>query len=732
MLGFATKGPRSIGRALCVTAVVLAVAVIGLTSYAAILSRERTLADAERELARLDMVFAEQTGLAVETVDVILQGFAQRLADTGRPSTDATALIEQQMQQRIAGLPQLARIAVLDPEGRVMLSTPATDHRPFALPSLARAAFSIAAASVNATAPLVSSPFRDSSGAWVSLLMRPIRDSSGHLIGVVVGCLRLSYFEDFYRGVELGAGSAIMLHRRDGMLLARFPHVDDRIGGSFADLPPFTKVLANAMAGTVEVDSPIDGRRRIVAIRALPNLPFAVNVAVDKAQVLNDWYRQTTLLISDATAAAALVFALLLLLARASARRDALLARVKTAKDAAETANASLLIEMEERLRAEDSLRQAQRIEAIGQITSGVAHDFNNLLTVLLGNIELLQEILEPTPAAAARLGIMRAAAERGATLTGQLLAFSRRQPLLPRPVALDRLVPGMLDLLRSATGGTILIATRLASNVWPAMVDQTQIELAILNLAINARDAMPNGGTLTIEVRNHHISAPRGADHLAAGEYVMVRVADTGTGMTAEVRAKAFEPFFTTKGPGEGSGLGLSQVFGFVRQSGGDVTIDSTPGEGTIVTLLLPRSARQPADLAPEPMAFSIERHRAAILLVDDDPPVRATTRLVLQAMGYSVTALDSGKAALDMMAQGHHFDLLLTDVAMPGMNGLELARRVRHMQPDLPIMIISGYTDLEPAYRDVCQRIVKKPYRAAELAAEIEAVLQLQNAPA
>jgi signal transduction histidine kinase len=726
-----TKGPRSIGRALQVTAVLLAITVIGLTSYEAFLIRTQTLTTVESELARLDMVFAEQTGLAVETVDVILQGLAQRLSTPANGPADEPALIEQQLQQRIAGLPQVARIVVLDPAGGVVLATPTSDHRAFALPAQARATFAAAAASLGAGNLLVSPPFREARIGWVSLLMRPIRNPAGELIGVVVGCLRLSYFEDFYRGVELGAGSAIALHRRDGMVMARFPHVDAAIGSSFADLPPFTRVLANAMAGTIEMDSPVDGRRRIVAIRALPNMPFAVNISLDKALALAGWSDQAVLLISSACVTAALVFALLLLLARASTRRDALLVRFKAAKDAAETANASLMIEMDKRLRAEENLRQAQRIEAIGQITSGVAHDFNNLLTVVLGNIELLRETVQGTPSAAARLETMRAAAERGATLTGQLLAFSRRQPLVPCPVALDRLVADMLDLLRSATGGNVLISTRLVPGVWPAMVDQTQIELAILNLAINARDAMPKGGDLTIEVRNHRLGPPEGADYLAAGDYVMVRVADTGTGMTEEVRAKAFDPFFTTKGPSEGSGLGLSQVFGFVRQSGGDVTIESTPGAGTTVTLLVPRSARRHAAADAAPAALSTDTHRAAILLVDDDAPVRTTTQLVLQAMGYDVVAAESGKEAMEALSHGHDFDLLLTDVAMPGMSGLDLAMKVRQMKPHLPIMIISGYADLGPVYRDVCQRIVKKPYRAADLAAEIEAVLLLQNAP-
>jgi signal transduction histidine kinase len=705
-----TKGPRSIGRALQVTAVLLAITVIGLTSYEAFLIRTQTLTTVESELARLDMVFAEQTGLAVETVDVILQGLAQRLSTPANGPADEPALIEQQLQQRIAGLPQVARIVVLDPAGGVVLATPTSDHRAFALPAQARATFAAAAASLGAGNLLVSPPFREARIGWVSLLMRPIRNPAGELIG---------------------AGSAIALHRRDGMVMARFPHVDAAIGSSFADLPPFTRVLANAMAGTIEMDSPVDGRRRIVAIRALPNMPFAVNISLDKALALAGWSDQAVLLISSACVTAALVFALLLLLARASTRRDALLVRFKAAKDAAETANASLMIEMDERLRAEENLRQAQRIEAIGQITSGVAHDFNNLLTVVLGNIELLRETVQGTPSAAARLETMRAAAERGATLTGQLLAFSRRQPLVPRPVALDRLVADMLDLLRSATGGNVLISTRLVPGVWPAMVDQTQIELAILNLAINARDAMPKGGDLTIEVRNHRLGPPEGADYLAAGDYVMVRVADTGTGMTEEVRAKAFDPFFTTKGPSEGSGLGLSQVFGFVRQSGGDVTIESTPGAGTTVTLLVPRSARRHAEADAAPAALSTDTHRAAILLVDDDAPVRTTTQLVLQAMGYDVVAAESGKEAMEALSHGHDFDLLLTDVAMPGMSGLDLAMKVRQMKPHLPIMIISGYADLGPVYRDVCQRIVKKPYRAADLAAEIEAVLLLQNAP-
>ena len=303
-------------------------------------------------------------------------------------------------------------------------------------------------------------------------------------------------------------------------------------------------------------------------------------------------------------------------------------------------ANRQLVAQIAERERVEDALRQAQRLEAVGQLTSGVAHDFNNLLTVVLGNIEFLERNAGNDPKARRRLGNVRTAAERGASLTAQLLAFSRRQRLEPKPVDVNKTVSSMSGLLRSTMGGAVRLETILRPDVWPALADETQIEMVILNLAINARDAMSVGGNLSIETANIVLGEPSLPEEPAAGDYVMVCVSDTGSGMPEEVLARAFEPFFTTKEVGKGSGLGLPQVYGFAKQSGGGVKIETANGEGTSVKVYLPRAAvRAPSELKSAGESDRLEARQATlVLVVDDDSAVREVTVSMLQELGYSV----------------------------------------------------------------------------------------------
>ncbi len=393
------------------------------------------------------------------------------------------------------------------------------------------------------------------------------------------------------------------------------------------------------------------------------------------------------------------------------------------------TANRQLLRQMEERERVEATLRQMQRLEAVGQLTSGVAHDFNNLLTVVLGNIGFLEREI----AAAGidgkirqRLGYMRAAAERGAKLTDQMLSFSRRQRLEPRALDLNEAVAGMRELLQSTIGGSIRIETRLADDLWSAMADPTQLELAVLNLAINARDAMGIGGTLTVSTRNVALGQPVHPEDPPPGEYIEICVSDTGSGMTPEVRAKAFEPFFTTKEIGKGSGLGLSQILGFAKQSGGGVRIDSIVGEGTSICIYVPRADRAPERAHDGEVSATDARALAGarILLVDDDSAVREVTAEALREMGYEVLEAGSGGAALEVL-EGLSLDLLIIDLAMPGMSGAQLATRVRSNWPELPILFVTGFAD-RSLLADVSEaHIVGKPFAPGELAAKAQSAL-------
>jgi signal transduction histidine kinase len=393
-------------------------------------------------------------------------------------------------------------------------------------------------------------------------------------------------------------------------------------------------------------------------------------------------------------------------------------------------ANRQLLAQIEERERVESTLRQMQRLEAVGQLTSGVAHDFNNLLTVVLGNIGFLEKGLSSAGVdgrLAQRLGYMRAAAERGAKLTDQLLSFSRRQRLEPKLLDLNETVASMHDLLQSTMGGSIRIETKLHRGLWPAMVDPTQLELAMLNLAINARDAMQVGGRLAVHTENVTLGPPLYPEDPPAGDYVAICVADTGTGMTEEVRAKVFEPFFTTKEIGKGSGLGLSQVLGFAKQSGGGVRIESRVGEGTSIHIYLPRTKAKAEERSPSAPAIAAHKDApdARILLVDDDHAVREVTSITLRDLGYTVVEAGSGGAALDILAREPTIDLLIIDFAMPGMSGAEVARQARAKRPTLPILFITGFAD-RAALAGVSEtHIVGKPFVNDELATKLRTVL-------
>ena len=394
-----------------------------------------------------------------------------------------------------------------------------------------------------------------------------------------------------------------------------------------------------------------------------------------------------------------------------------------------EAANRQLVSQIEERERVEHTLRQMQRLEAVGQLTSGVAHDFNNLLTVVLGNLRFIEKspALTSDTKMLQRLSHMRLAAERGAKLTAQLLAFSRRQKLEPKPIDLNDSLSNMRDLLQSTLGGSVQINTILHSDLWSALADATQIELAVLNLAINARDAMEVGGSVTLETGNATVSYQERPEEPPPGEYVVISVTDTGSGMPKEVLAKVFEPFFTTKEVGKGSGLGLSQVLGFAKQSGGGMRIETRVGEGTSVKVYLPRAiAHENAEnIDSGTRAPSQHRTGAVILLVDDDSAVRDVTGSILRGLGYVVMEVGSGGAALDLLSQDNNIDLAVLDFAMPGMNGMELARQVQTKRPHLPILFVTGYVDTSALEKVGEERIIHKPFVDDELSEKVRLAL-------
>jgi PAS domain S-box-containing protein len=384
-----------------------------------------------------------------------------------------------------------------------------------------------------------------------------------------------------------------------------------------------------------------------------------------------------------------------------------------------------------ERRQAEEQLQQARKMEAVGQLTGGIAHDFNNLLTAIMGSLDLLRRRVMDVEAEQL-VDIAARAGRRGANLTQRLLAFSRRQPLNPKPTDVNRTVPDIIEFLHHTLGEHIEIKTVLTGELWHAMIDATQFENALLNLAINARDAMPDGGKLTIETANAHLDRSYAESNLEveAGQYVVVAVSDTGTGMAPETVAKAFDPFFTTKAEGRGSGLGLSMVYGFIKQSGGHVAIYSEVGHGTTVNLYLPRTGEEASEaVAAGDYPQALPEGSENVFVVEDDPDVRAYVESALGMLGYKVDLAIDGPQTLQRLDGLSRIDLLLTDVVLPGgMNGAQVAVAVRERFPETKVLFTSGYAEnaiFHHGRLDEGVELLSKPYTVDTLARKVRLIL-------
>lgn len=398
-------------------------------------------------------------------------------------------------------------------------------------------------------------------------------------------------------------------------------------------------------------------------------------------------------------------------------------------------ANAAMAIEFENRKAAEAQVRQMQKMESVGQLTGGIAHDFNNMLTIVIGSLDIAKRRFETDRARA--LGCIDNALEgahRAALLTARLLAFSRQLPLAPRVLDANKLLGGMSEMLRHTLGEHLRVETVLAGGLWRTFVDPGQLENAILNMAINARDAMPEGGQLTVETSNAHLDdAYVGSNSEAvAGQYVLLSVTDTGTGMPDDVIERVFDPFFTTKGVGKGTGLGLSQVHGFVKQSGGHVKIYSEPGVGTTIKLYLPRYLGAETDLAVETPALSEgsahARDGEVVLVVEDDEKIRFLSVEALRDFGYKVVQAGDASQALAILAIESRIDLLFTDIVMPGMNGRQLADKARQSRPDLKVLYTTGFTRNAVVHNgvlDVGVALISMPFTIDALANKVRLVL-------
>ncbi len=465
-------------------------------------------------------------------------------------------------------------------------------------------------------------------------------------------------------------------------------------------------------------------------------------------QQISDSERDTLMVRQDAAAAArGWLLGLVIASLAAAVALSAFLANAARRALAEERQRAAEL-EAEVTLRREtqETLRQAQKIEAVGQLTGGIAHDFNNLLTIIIGNLDTLKRRLADTAqqtdvatlaaALAKPVDLALQGARSAAQLTHRLLAFSRRQALDPTRVDLNRLVAGMSDLLRRTLGETINIETILAAGLWPTFVDTNQVENALINLCVNARDAMPEGGRLTIETANTYLddAYARQFGDVTPGQYALLSVTDTGSGIPSELMERAFEPFFTTKPAGQGSGLGLAMVHGFIKQSGGHIRIYSEVGQGTTVKLYMPRLLQDEAAASvpaprPSPQAASPRGSaRETILLVEDNEGVRDFARGALQELGYTVLEAAEAENALKIIAEEPRVDLLFTDVVLPGMSGRELANRATALRPDLPVLFTTGYTRnaiIHHGRLDPGVQLLSKPFAQHDLARKVREML-------
>jgi PAS domain S-box-containing protein len=408
------------------------------------------------------------------------------------------------------------------------------------------------------------------------------------------------------------------------------------------------------------------------------------------------------------------------LLAQLAAERTALAELTATLEQRVEQRTADLMKEVAAREKAQEQLRQAQKMETIGQLTGGVAHDFNNLLMAVMGNLDLLRKRIPDDPRLHRLIAGALQSAERGASLTQRLLAFARQQDLRAVPIDLRALIQGMIDLLERSLGPRVGLRLDLPEGLPPARVDANQLELAILNLVINARDAMPDGGSIDIKVVQHQASNDPA---LASGEYLKLSVIDTGKGMTPEILKRAIEPFFSSKPLGKGTGLGLSMVHGLAVQLGGALQLQSTAGKGTTATLVLPVATAAPENESPAHTMPKVNRP-AVILFVDDDPLIAMSTTEMLEDLGHRVIGANSGLHALDILKSEQPIDLMVTDHVMPGMTGIELAAASREVRPSLPILLATGYAELpEGAQLDLPR--LAKPYHQDQLRDRLDQLL-------
>jgi len=601
-------------------------------------------------------------------------------------------------------LPQVQGIAIMDRNGHPMVSANFVPV-PKDLDLLDRDYFKAqAGANAGTYVSSVHEPRMGGLNNYFFAMSQRRPSNDGTFNGIISIAVLPNYFEDFYAKMGRTEGSYFGMARADGGFLARFPVPKNRLI-KLDERSKLREGIAQGLDRSIySVDSQFDHVDRRIGYRKLTGFPVYVLAGVEKSAIVSDWLSYMSSHLIFGLPATAFLYAGLGLALRRTKR---------------------LYDEADRREIAEGALRQSQRLEAIGQLTGGVAHDFNNLLMIISGSVQRLRA--ELTDKKHTRLlDMIGTATQRGESLTRQLLTYSRQQTLTPQVIDLSQRLPLLRELLTRSLRADIEIKVDVPDGVCAIRVDPGEFELAILNLAVNAKDAMPTGGTLSIRAKPVTLKGEATAEGLS-GEFVAIRVADTGHGIPSDVVARVFEPFFTTKEVGKGTGLGLSQVYGFAKQSGGTATITSTEGRGTAITIYLPRSHEAPQTPPPRSQAQAPAEPAGTVLLVEDNDDVAEVGAGYFRQLGYQVRSVAHAQAALAALRLDGDVDLVFSDILMPGrMNGLDLAHEVRKRFPTIPVLLTTGYS--ASAQDAVRQGVVvlQKPYDLESLRRNIREAIE------
>ena len=683
---------------------------LAMFGYAGWIAYHNAFAHADEQLTTALIIGSEQASKVFQSVDLTFTAVDALIGDMTDEQIKAS---EQDLHLKLSklekALASVDAILIVDQNGRTLVSSaiyptgPGVADRDYFLAQKEKDRGTYVGA-------ILQPRVRQGEFFGVSR-RRPARN--GEFAGVIMVAVTPKVFSEFYAQLARDRNDvALSLLRADGAILARYPAPPPGL----ERFPPNSSFLLNVKrmpeGGTVTTDDSIDGAQRRIAFRKLGYADLYVSDGMRVDSILGDWVRTMTTHLYFGVPATIFLFALVVLTMHRTREFYA---------------------EYERRESAEQALRQSQKMEAVGQLTGGVAHDFNNLLTIIIGNIGIAKRGVVEARAERALANAL-IGAERAAQLTQRLLAFSRLQPLNPHTVDANRLILGMSDLLSRSLGEAIALETISGAGLWKIEVDGSELEATVLNLALNARDAMPNGGKLTIETSNAYLDEEYCRNHanVSPGQYVLIAVSDNGAGMDAETIERAFEPFFTTKEAGKGTGLGLSQVYGFIKQSNGHAKIYSERGEGTTVKLYLPRRDGEEAATAADDHVNSQRGRGETILIVEDDDGVRQYASEILRDLNYLVIEARDSASALKLLDADKPFDLLLTDVVLPGKNGRQLADEVEKRRPGVKIIFMTGYSRNAIVHHgrlDPGTELISKPLLEGAVARKIRQVL---DAPA